>query len=292
MPNFPVDMHIHSHYSDGYFPPTEIVRQAYHAGLTTICLTDHDCWYGLPKFMQALKIFGLQGLAGIEISSFLNGEILHILGYGIDYTQNELLESILRPNWQVINQRAEKSLEAYKHAGLVEPSLTLQLVNQLLSCPSPCTFKLWLREFRQKFGHVSFAQAIAETSKHGIAFAKFNKDKLISSFEAIRLIHMLGGIAVWAHPGKILTKDPALFNDLLIALIRQGKLDGLELNHQHNFGFETTLVQIATEYELITTGGSDFHGKFKPDVLLGTEGISEQQFTAFKTSLNIIKNHT
>ena len=92
-----VDLHLHSTASDGRLSPAEIVRKSAETGLTVIALTDHDSVEGIAPALEAAKTFPrLKVIPGVEISTDVPQGEIHILGYFIDYTNPELLDSLGR----------------------------------------------------------------------------------------------------------------------------------------------------------------------------------------------------
>ncbi|PIR94170.1 hypothetical protein COT97_02740 [Candidatus Falkowbacteria bacterium CG10_big_fil_rev_8_21_14_0_10_39_11] len=284
MPNFQVDMHVHSHYSDGADSPRDVVRKAKEAGLKAVCLTDHDVFHGLPEFEAARAEFEIDGLTGIEVSTYGRGETLHMLGYGIDYQGSAagLLTISLSNNWLALNNRIETALEQYRRAGIMD--VTPEEFQRAVGAKGPAYFKLWLRNYRTRFGHVSMEQAKQETNRGGVADANYKKELLLKPIDAINLLHAVGALAVWAHSGKLLRKNPALYRTILLDMVEAG-LDGLELSHQHNQGLEEEVADYARKAHLFTTGGADYHGRHKPNVNLGDHGISYSEFMKIKQLL-------
>ena len=88
------DLHIHSHYSDGTYSPTEIVQLAEEKGLQNLALTDHSTLQGLEEFKQAVEKSSLLGILGVEISASFMGSDPHILGYCIDENDGKLQQLV------------------------------------------------------------------------------------------------------------------------------------------------------------------------------------------------------
>ena len=90
----PVDLHIHSSFSDGKYNPVEIIEFAKKTGMKTISITDHDSISGIEIAINAGSKAGIEVIPGIEFSTDLDGNEVHILGYFIDYKNEKLLEFI------------------------------------------------------------------------------------------------------------------------------------------------------------------------------------------------------
>ena len=112
-----VDLHIHSNASDGRYSPAEIVRTAVTAGLTVIALTDHDTIDGLVPAIEAAREFpALTLIPGVELSTDIpNGEV-HVLGYFIEYSDQEFKVSLERMRNSRAN-RADKMVAKLKELG-------------------------------------------------------------------------------------------------------------------------------------------------------------------------------
>ena len=91
-----IDLHIHSTFSDGSDTPEALAVLGAQAGLVAMALTDHDNVHGAGLFLQACRSRRITGLTGVEISAEVPSGTLHILGYGIDPTHDELLKNLDR----------------------------------------------------------------------------------------------------------------------------------------------------------------------------------------------------
>src|SRR5437763_16308516 len=85
-----IDLHSHTTASDGQHPPSELVRLAHAAGVRRLAVTDHDTVLGLPEAQAAGRTLGVEIVAGIELSAFLNGREVHVLGHFLDPQTPEL----------------------------------------------------------------------------------------------------------------------------------------------------------------------------------------------------------
>ena len=280
-----VEMHAHSHYSDGSDSPREVVRKAKEAGLMGICLTDHDSTHGLVEFLDALEEFQMEGLPGIELSSVFQGTVVHILGYGININMPYVLDTLFNKNWQALNSRIIQSLELYRKAGIMD--ISVEEMNKVVGAKGPAALKLWLRDYRVRFCNVSYNQAKAESKPGGLAFADYDRNLLLTAREAIHAIHILGGVPIWAHPGKLVTRDKFKFLELLKMFMKNG-LYGMEVDHPENGPTTETLRLLANENDLFISAGSDYHGRFKPNISLGLKSITYSHFLKMQYDLQKI----
>ncbi len=242
-----VDLHVHTSASDGAYTPFEMVQEAVARGLTAIAITDHDTTAAIDGALEAAKGTALEVIPGIELSAEWGAREIHILGYYLDHHDGALLEKleILR---QARRERAWKMVR--KLAGL-----------DILLC--------WHRVIEiagesSAFGRPHIAQALQEkgyVASMNEAFDRYiglggpayvARHKL-TPVEAIKMITGAGGLPVLAHPrGQ---------EQILPELLEAG-LVGLEAYHPScAVGESEALVQLAEKYDLISTGGTDFHGR-------------------------------
>jgi len=256
-----VDLHIHSTASDGVLSPAEIVNLAAKSGLAAIALTDHDTVSGVPEALEAGRGAGVEVLTGMEISAELPGGTMHILGYGFelnDATLREALEQFRR-------NREERN-----------PRIIARLAE--LGVPISCE-AVREKATGETVGRPHIAQAMVEAGHVGNVDEAFKlylgrgasayiERRRATPQEAIRMIHDAGGLAVLAHPMQ-LRRPMAEVRSITSELAASG-LDGLEVYHPDHSANDTRSFQVlARELDLVVTGGTDFHGSIRRDVLLG-----------------------
>jgi 3',5'-nucleoside bisphosphate phosphatase len=235
------DLQSHSTYSDGTLPPAEVVKRAEQAGVRVLALTDHDTVDGVNEALRAATTTRV--IPAVELSSVYNDyEDLHILGYGLDHTDPELLETLAdfrQDRVRRIVAMAEKLREAGftidlpEHKAPGRPILAKQLQTQT---------DLTINEIFTKYlvpGTPTYVGRSRPTVE-----------------QAIEVIHKAGGVAIWAHP--YWDMEQALttlhhFADLGI--------DGVEAFYATHTEEQTRALHAAArERGLITTGSADFHG--------------------------------
>lgn len=256
-----IDLHAHTTASDGSLSSNELIKLAHKIGLSAIGITDHDTTAGLPPALAAGKENKVEVVPGIELSvSYPTGRC-HLLGYFIQHDNRKL------------NGRLEEILENRRRRNE-------RLTSRLQDLGIPITLKMALEEAggevlarphfalaMVRLGVVSNPQEAFDRYLGEGAAAYVPKDK-ISFAEGIELIHDAGGLAVLAHPLTLELPVSGLA-DRMPEMKRQG-LDGIEaLYNRHQPGDNRALSQIARNFGLLITGGSDFHGAGKPGVRLG-----------------------
>jgi len=244
-----VDLHIHSTASDGRFGPEEIIRKSVERGLTIIAITDHDNVDSIAPALATASAFPrLKVIPGIEVSTNVPRGEVHILGYFIDYNNHELqatLKGLHNSRWE----RAKGMVAKLENLGI---SISWQRVREIAgngSIGRPHIAQAMLEK-----GYItSFKEAFNRyIGKGGPAYVNQKKP---TPPEAVRLILQSNGLPVLAHPLTI--DDP----EMTIAELKAVGLVGIEA-HYNNYTADEVyrLVSLANKYNLITTGGSDYHG--------------------------------
>jgi predicted metal-dependent phosphoesterase TrpH len=268
-----VDLHLHSIYSDGTLSPADVVKLSHSAGLSIISIVDHDNILGLEESEEAAKSLNVEVIPGVELSSTMNQKEVHILGYFIDRKNIKLIDylSFFRDERR---KRAER------------------IVKKLNSLNIPLKIETVLRKtILGSIGRPHVAYALLEggyIGNYDEAFEKYiglngpaYEEKIhFSPKDAIELISQAGGLSFLAHPNKTLNENE------LLNLIDLG-IDGIEVIHpSHSHERINYFKGITSEYFLLESGGSDFHGGRKRDeVILGQYTVSAQAVENMKRRL-------
>ena len=244
-----VDLHIHSTASDGRFSPEEIVRKAAEAGLSVIALTDHDTVDGIaPALEAAQKYPQLKMIPGIEISTFVPKGEIHVLGYFIDYTHPELQTALNRMR-DSRREQAQAIIARLKDLGMpVEWQRVIEIAGGG-SIGRPHIAQAMLEK-----GYIaSIKEAFDEYIKWG-GPAYVERPK-VTPPEAAELILKINGLPVLGHPLTI--EEP----EAVIIELNKAGLVGMEVYYKDYTAEERKkLARLAGKYNLIATGGSDYHG--------------------------------
>lgn len=264
-----IDMHVHSSYSDGDLSIQSLIKLAIEKRIGTFAITDHDTIDGVKKIDRSDRIIvdtGIEIVNGIELSAKTDKGRMHILGYGIDLSNEELNNKIMELKDNSINsllsimEQIKKDYEIrFGYEDIKE------LINSDHNLGRPDLAKLCV-----KYG---YASTVKEAFDKYLIDA-FNKTRGVRRKmqyeECLRLIKNSGGIAVLAHP-KSLELSEKNFLILLKDMISKG-LEGIEVYHSSHSKYEMDYYTgIANKYDLLVSGGSDYHGKsVKPDIELGT----------------------
>lgn len=283
-----IDMHTHTNYSDGDLSPQELIRLAIDKRIKTLAITDHDTIEGIKKVNRNEDIIvdsGIEIINGIELSAKVNKGRMHILGYGIDLNNKALNKKMIDLKDNSINSILSIMEQIKKDYGIRFGYEDIkQLVNANHNLGRPDLAKLCV-----KYGYASTFQD---------AFDKYLVDaynktrhtrKGLQYEECLELIKNSSGIPVLAHP-KSLQLSEKEFLILLKDMINCG-LKGIEVYHSSHTKEEMQYyLEIANKYNLLISGGSDFHGKtVKPNIELGTGDNNNLKIKKLSL-LNKIKN--
>lgn len=254
------DLHAHTHFSDGSLSPTELIELAESIGLGAIAITDHNSVAGVPEFRRAALGKRVRAIPGIEFSTDFEGTELHVLAFGFEDSAipkiNELVDGI----------RAEKRLA----------------MERLLSDLIKAGYSISEDKIREgAVGIINRAHVATELVRCGYAESRgdafdrilysggpfYREPKYTDTVECISFIRSLGAVSVLAHPFLNINEDK------IRRLLRLSgdNLDAMEcIYSEYDDATTERSLALAREFGLKISGGSDFHGKNKPDIALGT----------------------
>lgn len=258
-----IDLHMHSQYSDGTCTIEEIIEQARNLGLKQIAITDHNI---LTGSIEASKISDIDFIIGTELSVDYNGSEVHLLGYfpnGSDYKNTQF----------IINEG-----ETYKKIAIMEMIENLNEmgldieVTELSKYAKGIINRVHICMALKDRGYISsinegFEKYVGEHCK------AYVERKTVPLTEAADAIHRDGGIAVIAHPYEYEDVGPidGFLNNIM------GSIDGVECFHPSASSDQSKhLVDITSKNNKIITGGSDFHGDNKPDIVIDMMAVDEK----------------
>ncbi len=273
------DLHCHTKLSDGSMGIEDIITLAEKCGISTISITDHDCMAGNIRAKIIGERRGINIIPGVEISATddVTGEELGILCYLCD--SPDRLEGLCHRNLLARKKAAQFMMLKVAQKYPITPNLVLNcaqgstnvyvvhIMAALLE--SGMTTEICGELYNQLFG---------DADKSFLIKPKFENGKAV-----IDAIHEAGGIAVLAHPGKCTDKS------VVDRLINEG-LDGIEVWCPENSEDDVDYFsKLANKNKLLTTGGSNFHGRFnKTAVTIGSYVTQDKQLselTSYKAKL-------
>lgn len=260
-----IDMHTHTCYSDGELTPQELIEKAINKNIGILAITDHDTVNGI-KTVDKNKYSEIKIINGIELSVKRNKGRMHILGYGIDLNNKDLNDKIYELRDNSLNHVLSLMEQIKRDYGIrFKYDDIKELVNANHNLGRPDLAKLCI-----KYGYASSVQDAFDKYLIDANTKVIGHNKGLSYEEAISLIKNSGGIPVLAHP-KSLELEEKEFLNILKDMISYG-LKGIEVYHSSHSKEEMDYyLKIADQYNLLISGGSDYHGKLvKPDIELGT----------------------
>jgi predicted metal-dependent phosphoesterase TrpH len=257
-----IDLHSHTTYSDGSSSPHELVRLAAEAGALALAITDHDTVAGLAEGRAAARAAGVEFIDGIEISAEYSPGTMHILGYYIDAESEALLSTLeeLRDARDNRNPKIASRLQALG-IDISYDEVHALAGNEVVGRP----------HFARVLLEKGYVESIQDAFNRflGKGAAAYEEKKRLSPEESIELIHMAGGVAVLAHPYQL--KLSAADTDAMLGKLAGMGLDGVEaIYSRHSKTDRDLYCEMAARHGMLVTGGSDYHGTYKPDISIVT----------------------
>ncbi len=257
-----IDLHVHTHMSDGTLSPKEVVIRSAELGLKAIAITDHDTIAGIIEACEEGKSRGVEIVPGVEISTDWSRGILHVLGYFIRLDDNRLLDTLSYLN----TGRKERIPRII--AKLADNNVRVALEDVNNEAVGGVPGRPHVAQVMVHNGTVRTVQEAFDRFLRRGAPAYVEKTKL-SPTEAIRLISGAGGIPVLAHPHSLNMERSYELPTMLQFLVDKG-LQGIESYYPRHSPEQTRLfLDLAFRFNLAVTGGTDFHGANKPEIKLG-----------------------
>ncbi|MDF2742227.1 MAG: hypothetical protein K0S88_3597 [Actinomycetia bacterium] len=254
-----LDLHAHTVASDGGDRPEELVAAAATTGVETLAVTDHDTVAGVAEARAAGERLGVEVLAGCELSATVGDRVVHVLLYGEGLLEPDLTHAVevARRGRSERNLAIGERLERLCGVGYDD---AVQLAGaSALS--------------RAHFARAMVARgAVADVAEAFDRYLSSGRPAYVPAPavpvpDAVALAAKAGGVAVLAHPGRLAAGE----RDWVLAQALEAGIDGIEVWHpQHDAELRRSLAALAERRGLLATGGSDYHGRHKPDVRVGT----------------------
>lgn len=258
-----IDLHTHTTNSDGEHTPTEVIEKAIQNNIGILAITDHDNISGLSSIPYD-KYPNIKIIPGVEITVKQDKGRMHILGLDIDY-KNKQLNDFLK-QMKINNLENLKRIVAYlKEQGIKFNENDLEAIYQKnTNVGRPDIAKLLIKECYVSSVQEAFDEYLIE------AFNMVrHKNTGYTYNDALKAIENANGISILAHPNS-LELNNFEFEELLKDMIECG-LQGLEVFHPNmNEEERAFYMDMVKKYNLLYSGGSDYHGEHvKPDIELG-----------------------
>jgi 3',5'-nucleoside bisphosphate phosphatase len=261
-----IDLHSHTNESDGTFTPLELLELAQERGVEALAISDHDTFAGYDQALPEAPSRGLDLVCGIELSTRASGpkaRTVHLLGYFLRQPPPAEFRAWLE---ELIAGRRDRNQRLA--ASLREKGLEIELAEVE-------------RLGRTLTGRPHFARVLIDkgyAANFDEAFRRYLGESAPTYVEryapyvdvAIRHVLEAGGLPVLAHPIRLGIRDLKA-EEIFIGELRDAGLRGIEVFHSdHRPADMERYGAIARKYNLLVTGGSDFHGEVKPQISLGT----------------------
>ena len=264
--DFKADMHMHSTCSDGLLSPLELLEKAANIGLSGLSITDHDTVdaYTPELFLEAEKK-GLILCPGVEFSCQLNGMNIHILGYGFNVHDPELVNLCAR-HQQRRKDRNRRILKKLRTKGILIEEEELESFREAGVIGRPHIASLMIKKGFVTTIKQAFNQFLGDGRSCFDAGASFSID------ETVKILRGAQGKAFIAHPH--LVKKGKTLKELL-----KKNLDGIECYYGiFSKKDNQKWLDLAHEKQWLVSGGSDFHGDTKPYNRLGSSYVDKETF--------------
>lgn len=256
-----VDLHVHSTKSDGTYTPTELVNYAIEKGLTAFALTDHDTIDGIEEALEAAKDKPITVIPGIEYSTeYLNRDV-HIVGLFIDYKAPVFLEYLARFQ----QSRTDRNYKLCANLRGADIDITYEALLEMF--PDAVITRAHYAKYLLSKGYVKSMKEAFDRylGDHTPYFVHREK---ITPQEVIQVTLQAGGVPILAHPTLYGLGKEQL--DILVSTLTEHGLRGIECVYStYTNSDEREIKALAAKYNLLPSGGSDFHGSNKPGLDLG-----------------------
>ena len=283
-----VDLHTHSNKSDGSFSPAELVDYAVTKGLCAVALTDHDTIDGLDEALshaEALRQAGkssVEVVPGIEFSTKQEDKDVHIVGLYIAYDAPEFRAQLQA----FVDSRTGRNIKMCRNLQEAGIDITYEKLQE--RNPDAVITRAHYASYLFEEGYVrnrqeAFAKYLGDHTKYFVPREK------VTPAQAVELILRVGGIPILAHPPLYHMGRERL--DKLVSSLKDVGLMAIEsLYSTYTNQDERDMRYLADKYDLLLSGGSDFHGANKPNLDLGTGYgklfVPEEFLTKIKKAIN------
>ncbi len=259
-----IDLHTHSNCSDGTYSVKELMDYAHEKNLAAIALTDHDTVDGLDEASSYVKenYPDMELVPGIEFSTVEEGKDVHIVGLYIDHHKKEFRDKL----GQFIDSRTVRNKKMCRKLS-EEAGIPISYEELTGSFPGAVLTRAHYAKFMVDRGYAKsrnevFDKYIGDNCPYYVEREK------ISPEEAISYVLEAKGVPVLAHPILYHLSDRKL--DALVARLKNAGLKGIEAIYStYSPSEERQIKELAAKYDLLISGGSDFHGANKPKIDLG-----------------------
>ena len=257
------DLHCHSVVSDGTLTPEALACRAHANGVQIWSLTDHDEIGGQERAKKAAEDLGMQYISGVEISVTWSSQTVHIVGLGIDHTNDALIEGL----YQTRNGRSNRAKAIAAQLDQIGIKNAYEGALQFVGNPELIS--------RTHFARFLVDSGVCKDTNE--VFANYLIDgkpgyvghEWANLTDAVNWITQAGGIAVIAHPGRY--NYTSLQLNELYGQFKDIGGRGIEVvTGSHTKDEYKTFAKVALQHGFLASRGSDFHSPTESHVDLGT----------------------
>ena len=255
-----IDLHTHTSASDGSMTPAELVRRAAANGLDAVAVTDHDTIGGVEEALEEGGKTGIETVPGIELSVQSDTET-HILGYCIDIKNKKLNGAMTG----ILDFRMQRNYEY--SAKLKKLGFDVSVEEAAALAPNGIIARAHFAKVMEMKG---YAKSVKEAFDNYLSNGKpaYSSLQYLTAEQGVELIKAAGGYAFIAHLHLIRLSDEET-KKLISRLIDRG-LDGIEGYYtEYDAELEAKYINMAKEFNIKISGGTDFHGAMKPHIKIG-----------------------
>lgn len=279
-----IDLHMHSFYSDdGEFSPKELVDLCIGKGIKYFSIADHNSVKGIKEAKEYCKDKEINIIPAVELDCTIDGVNLHVLGYGIDYNNDifdRIEEDIIEQEQGASKKRmklirelgidfSDEVIKKLSKNGVVNGEMIAEAAMEFdKDKKNPLLQPYYENGTRSDNPYVNFYWDYCSQGKPAYAEVKY-----ISLEKAIEVIKTSGGIPVLAHPGNNVKEKHSL-----LEAIRVCGIEGIEVYSSYHSKEQVEYYkEYAMKHKLILTCGSDFHGKTKPSIAIGSTDCENKE---------------
>ena len=250
---FRADLHIHTYYSDGGQSPADVVDGARRAGVNLVSVTDHDNSNGRHEVRELCKKAGIVAVDGEEISAYDGDVKVHVLAYGMDYSN----PAYVKFNKTLCDGAEERTFDILKKLSAAKVNISYGEVLRERRCKNSPLHATHIAIAGARKGYasspVSFYMRYLNYGEVG-----FSCICRPAPEETVELISACGGVSSLAHPGRISLEREGVIK--LVKRLKEAGLKSIEAVYSGHTVEETQYYKdLAEEYGLLVTGGSDTH---------------------------------
>jgi predicted metal-dependent phosphoesterase TrpH len=279
-----IDLHMHSLYSDdGEFSPKELVDLCIGKEVKYFAIADHNSVKGIKEAKEYCKDKEINIIPAVELDCTIDGVNLHVLGYGIDYNNDifdRIEEDIIKQEQGASKNRmklirelgidfSDEVIKKLSKNGVVNGEMIAEAAMEFdKDKKNPLLQPYYENGTRSDNPYVNFYWDYCAQGKPAYAEVKY-----ISLEKAIEVIKTSGGIPVLAHPGNNVKEKHSL-----LEAIRACGIEGIEVYSSYHSEEQVEYYkEYAMRHKLVLTCGSDFHGKTKPSIAIGSTDCENKE---------------